>query len=146
MGIAAIIGVKTITNILEKVGLFSSKESKNYDEHVSNPKSFWNPLMWKDGPAGTMILRHEFCQWLYKEIYNSFHWYGDDEDRIYAAFHNLKTQSQLSYFSYWLQENKKLNLISWLIGSNIGPFGDHLSAAEIDKITQYFNKLPKYKL
>lgn len=146
MGIAAIIGVKTITNLLERIGIFSSKESKSYDDHVTNPKSFWNPLMWKDGPADTLILKNQFCEWMYKEIYNSFSFWGDNEDRIYAAFHSLKTQSQLSYFSYWMQENKNINLLSWLIGSNIGPWGDHLSASEINKITQYFNRLPKYKI
>lgn len=140
-----LIGFKTLTKILEEIGLFKSKEAKAYEDQVGDPGSFWNPGFWRTGPGGTKLLTHEFCQWLYEEISDSFGIFDDNEDRIYAAFHRLTTQSQLSYFSYWVQMNKSKNLLSWLIGGNIGPVGDHLSAKEINKITDYFKQLPKYK-
>jgi len=140
-----LIGFKTISKLLTELGIFSSQGAKDYEAEVENPYSFWNPLFWQKAPAGSWILRVETCEWIWNEIINSFSTWGDNEDRIYAAFHTMKTQSQLSFFSEWVQTNKKKNLLTWLLGGDIGPFGDRLSAYEISKITDYFKRLPKYK-
>lgn len=145
LGAVALIGLKTITGLLEQIGLFKSAAAKDYEQELKNPYSFWNPLFWTKGPVGTLGLTMAYCEWLYNEIDDSFSFWGDNEDRIYAAFHTLTTQSQLSFFSQWVQDHKRKNLLSWLIGGNVGPWGDHLSASEINKITGYIERLPKYK-
>lgn len=144
--IALIGGFSIIRKILIELGLFQSQEGQEYDENVSSPKSFWNPLFWQQGPVGTFLITHAGCTWLYNEIYDSFGVLGDDEARIFAAFKTLKTQSQLSYFSDWVQRNKGKDLLKWLKGTDWGPVGDHLSVAEIAVITDYVKKLPKYKV
>lgn len=145
-GLAMLLAFKTITKILEDLGLSQSEEGKNYDEHLANPYSFWNPLFWTKGPTGTHLVKSDTCKWLYDEIYNSFSFWGDDEQRIYSAFkETIKYQSQLSYFSDWVQKNKGKDLLRWLHGGNWGPVGDHLSVSEIQVITDYVSKLPKYK-
>lgn len=146
-GIAMIMAFKTIKNILEEIGLGQSEEGQSYDEHLANPNSFWNGLMWKKGPVGTHLLTNAQCTWLYDEVYNSFSIWGDDEQRIYAAFKGglIKYQSQLSYFSYWVQQNKGKDLLRWLHGGNWGPIGDHLNVEEINVITEFVARLPKYK-
>lgn len=145
-GVALLFGMKTISSILEELGVIKSKDGKDYDNNINNPYSFWNPLFWQQGGPGTLLITAAHCQWLYSEIYNSFGIFNDDEARIYAAFKTLKTQSQLSYFSWWIQQNKNLDLLKWLKGGNWGPIGDHLSVAEIAVITDYFKRLPKYKV
>jgi len=145
-GGAMLLGFDTIKKLMESIGLWKSKDEKDFDENTSNPDSMWSPLFWTKGGTNTLILTNSFCNWLYDEIYDSFGVFNDDEARIYAAFKQLKTQSQLSYFSYWVQQNKGTDLLEWLIGGKYGPVGDHLSVSEIKVITDYVSKLPKYRL
>lgn len=140
-----LLGFDTIKKMLESIGLWDDADTKDFDNQIENPDSFWNPVFWQRGPDGTIVLTHDFCTWLYNEIYDSFGIFDDDESRIYAAFKRLKTQSQLSYFSYWVQKNKNTDLLEWLKGGKYGPVGDHLSVKEIAIITDYFKGLPKYK-
>lgn len=143
--VGGLIAFSIVRELLENLGLWQSKESKDYDQEKANPYSFWNPLFWRQGGEGTLLLTNAKCQWLYNEIYESFGFFNDDESRIYSAFKTLKTQSQLSYFSWWLQNNKGTDLLDWLKGTNTGPIGDHLDTEEISVITNYFKQLPKYK-
>jgi len=146
-GAALLYGLKATTAIFQELGITQSQAGKDYDWHLANPNSFWNGNFWQKGPPGTLLITHAGCQWLYDEIYNSFGFFDDDEERIYAAFKSkVKTKSQLSYFSYWLQLNKGKDLLRWLHGGNYGPIADHLSVKEISVITKYVEKLPDYKL
>ena len=145
LGAGALILFPAVREIMEQLGFWQSKESKDFDNNQNNPYSYWNPLFWTQGPENTLLITEAGCQWLYNEIYNSFGVFDDDEGRIYAAFKSLKTQSQLSYFSYWCREKKGVDLLDWLKGGNYGPVGDHLSTSEIAYITEYFKKLPKYR-
>lgn len=144
-GIITLVAFPMVRATMENLGLWQSKEGKDFDNQQTDPGSFWNPKFWESGPDGTLLLTEASCSWLYNEIYDSFNWYNDDESRIYAAFKALKTQSQLSYFSHWVQTRKGMDLLDWLIGGKYGPVGDHLSAAEVYNITEYISKLPKYK-
>lgn len=142
--IALLYGSKLLKTLFEGLGISQTKEGQEYDQQISNPGSFWNGELWQKLPPPARILKNETCEYLYNEIYDSFSWYNDDETRIYAAFKSvIKAQSQLSYFSWWLQKNKNMDLLRWLHGSNYGPLGDHLSVEEIAVITNYVQGLPK---
>lgn len=145
-GAIFLFGFPLLKQTMEGLGIWRSKEEKNFDNQQSDPGSFWNPQFWRTGGDGTLLLTDAACNWLYNEIYDSFSLINDDESRIYAAFKTLRTQSQLSWFAHWVQTRKGMDLLDWLIGSKYGPVGDHLSAAEVYNITQYINKLPKYKV
>lgn len=145
-GAVLFFGFDVVKKLFENIGFWKSPGEKSYDEEANNPYSFWSPRFWEQGGDGTLLLTHAKCTWLYDEIYDSFGFWDDDESRIYAAFKTLKTQSQLSYFSYWVAINKGTDLLDWLLATKTGPVGDHLSADEIKVITDYFNKLPKYKV
>lgn len=144
-GVLLLTGFSVVKKLLEGIGIFQSQDGKDYEQHLSNPGSFWNPGFWEKGPSGTKLITQAGCEWLYNEIYDSFGFWGDDENRIYAAFKTLTTQSQLSYFAWWLLRNKNMDLLRWLHGSNFGPVGDHLSVSEIAVITDYFKRLPQWK-
>lgn len=146
LAVLMIFGFSTLKKFFEGLGIFQSKEGKEFDQEISDPGSFWNPGFWQKGGSGTLILTDAACEWLYNEIYNSFSIWGDDEKRIFSAFKTIKTQSQLSYFSYWLMQKKNIDLLKWLKGSDWGPVGDHLSVDEISVITTYIKQLPKYKV
>lgn len=146
IGLGVLFVFPAIRGLMENLGVWQSKDSKDFDNAQANPYSYWNPLFWQQGGEGSLLITTSHCNWLYNEIYNSFGIFDDDESRIYAAFKTLKTQSQLSYFSWWVNKNKGIDLLDWLKGGNYGPIGDHLSTSEIAVITDYFKKLPKYKL
>ena len=142
-----IYGTKFLKSFFEELGLIQTKQGKEYDQMLSDSDSFWNGNYWKKiAPKKPVhILTEANANSLYKEIYNSFGIFDDDETRIYAAFkYYIKYKSQLSYFSYWLQKNKDLDLLRWLHGTNFGPVGDHLSVSEIGVITDYVKGLPNY--
>lgn len=145
VGGAMLIGFDVVVKFLRELGIGQTKEGHDYDDQVSNPGSFWSPNFWKAGPPGTHLVTNDYASQLFNEIDNSFGFLGDDEAAIYAAFKKLSYQSQLSYFSYWVQQNKGLDLLKWLKGSDYGPWGDHLSVKEISVITDYFSRLPKFK-
>lgn len=144
--VAILVGMPIIKSILENLDLIDTKSEKDFDEQINDPGSFWSPVFWQKCGAGTKLLKIADCENLYNEIYDSFGIFDDDETRIYAAFkNNIKYQSQLSFFSWYMSKYKNKDILDWLIGSKYGPFGDHLSTGEISVITDYVKKLPKCK-
>lgn len=141
--IGLLYGAKLLKNIFEFLGISQTQEGQNYEQNLSNANSYWNGQYWQKQGPGTRLIKEAGCEYLYNEIYDSFNWYDDNETRIYAAFKTIiKAKSQLSYFSWWLQTKKNMDLLRWLHGSNYGPFGDHLSVEEIQVIDDYVKTLP----
>lgn len=140
-----LIGFLTLKKLLEGIGIFQTQDGKDFDAHLSNPYSFWNPLFWQQGGEGTKLLTAATCAKMINDINGKFQPMGDDEDGIFAIFKsNIKTQSQLSFLAWWTQKELKMDLLEWLKGSDYWP-NDHLSVSEIAVITDYVEKLPKYK-
>lgn len=141
-----LLAVGALNKILQALGIFKSKDEKDYEDQTNNPYSFWNPLFWQQGPPGTLGLHLQTCANMVRDINDSFGALDDDEIRIISLFkNNIKTQSQLSFFSWYCNKYFQIDLPKWLIGTNHWP-NDHLSAEEFAQITNYVEQLPKYTL
>lgn len=144
VGALMFIGLDTIKKFLLELGIGQTKEGQDYDDQVSDPGSFWSPGFWKTGGAGTKLLTEATCIRINDQIVNAFGMWNDNEAAVIAAFKQMQTQSQLSFFAEWFARVQGMDLLKWLKGSDIWP-DDRLSVKEISIITDYFKGLPKYK-
>ncbi|PHN01128.1 hypothetical protein [Flavilitoribacter nigricans] len=71
------------------------------------------------------------------DIHSSWSWLGDDENKVYAVFRNLKDKAQVSQVSGAYQTNYKANLIDEL--------NDRLSTTEVKTVLQIVSTLPDYR-
>lgn len=148
--IAALIGVgivviKSINGILRFLGIKKKPETANLDKAAQDPTSFWNPKFWESGPTGTLLLTEATAQNYIQKIYDAIGWFNDDEEAIISVFKQLKTQSQASYLADKFAKKYNSDLLTFLRGTGYPPY-DRLSDYEVNDITEYLEKLPKYKL
>lgn len=143
LGVMLLKGFKLFDGILEGLGLSQSQAGHDYDEQVSNPNSFWSAAFWKAAPAGSKLLKTADMQNMKDAIEDAFGVFGDDEAKVIGVFKSLQTQSQLSFFADWFQQQTGNDLLKYLKGTDYWP-NDHLSVQEISVITDYIKRLPKY--
>lgn len=139
-----IIVVKSFNSILRFLGLKKKPETENLDKAAQDPGSFWNPKFWESGPAGTLLLTESAVQSYIKKIYDAIGYFNDDEEAIIGVFKQLKTQSQASYMADKFAQKYNSDLLTFLRGTGYPPF-DRLSDYEVNDITEYMEKLPKFK-
>jgi len=141
-GLFLLKGFGLFNDLLEAVGLQDSEETKALDASASNPASPWSPNFWKSGPTGTFLLTAAAMENMLSDLKSAFGWFNDDEAKAIAVFKQLKTQSQLSFFSDWFKLKEGADLLYWLRGT--GYPNDRLSDAETQQINAFILKLPKY--
>lgn len=151
-GVALFFLIKPIYNAMQSffqgAGITKSPAQQRLNEMQGNPKSFWNAEFWKllarqiGKPVSAMTVSN--MQKLWNELNVAFGYFNDDESAAIASFKKyIRYQTQLSFFSDWVQKNQNTDLLGWLQG-NTYP-NDRLSPDEIDIITQYVQNLPKTK-
>jgi hypothetical protein len=143
MAVAGVTGFSIIKKVLEGLGIWESKDTKDLDNVATNPYSPWSPNFWKQGPANTLILTEAGANEKIATLANCFGFFNDNEEGAKAVFTNFKTQSQLSYFSEKFEAAMKQDLLKWLRGGWWPE--DRLSDADVNEINQYILRLPKYK-
>jgi hypothetical protein len=131
-----------VDRVFEATGISESAAARSLDQMKQDPGSFWNGQFWRRIGPGAKLLRTADAQALWNDISSAVGYFNDDEQAVFAAFKKyIRYQSQLSYFAWWLGNNKGVDLLTWLEGGTFP--ADRLSAAEIDIITQYVKKLPR---
>lgn len=136
----SLVGVKKFLNLLN---ITQSQETINADKDAANPYSPWNPGFYEKGPAGQKILKISTCEWLYNQWEKSWGVFDDDEETIKGSIKQvIKTQSQWSFMSWWMNRYKNKDLMDYLRG---GSFWDRLEDSDIEEISKYIKSLPKYK-
>jgi hypothetical protein len=141
--VVAVLGLDIVKKLLESVGLWKSKDVKEVQDEIENPNSPFSPNFWKTAPAGSLLLTTQTMADMLKTLKNAFGFFDDNEAAATGVFKQMKTQSQVSFFSDYFTKNEKADLLTWLRGSSWP--NDRLSAAELNEIIQFVNKLPKYK-
>lgn len=141
-GLLFLKGFGLFNSLLEGLGLQDSTETKALDASATNPLSPWSPNFWKSGPAGTIGLTVSTMENMTASLIAAFDVFNDNEAAAAAVFKSLKTQSQLSFYADWFQQNTGNDLLSWLRGS--GWPADRLSDKEVYDINQFILNLPKY--
>lgn len=148
IGVAAVgfLGFDIVKKMLESIGLWKSQAVKDVQDEIQNPNSPFSPNFWKAAPAGALLLNTATCQQYLETLTQAFGPFDDDESVATGIFKQMKTQSQVSFFSDYFSKNifpPGPDLLTWLRGG-AWP-NDRLSAAELDDIVKYVKNLPKYK-
>lgn len=144
--VGGVLAFDTIRRILEGLGLWDSRDTKNLDQAAADPNSWWNPNYWYNvKPAGAnysySISFSTATDWA-TEIYNAMGFWNDNEDVPIAVFKRCKTRANASYIAYAFQQKYGEDLLKWLRGGWWPQ--DRLSDADVAEINDYVNKLPKY--
>lgn len=147
VGVAAVgfLGFDIVKKLLETVGLWRSQDVKDVADEIQNPNSPFSPEFYKKAPAGSLLLTTATCKQYMDILTDAFGPFDDDESQAVGVFKQMRTQSQVSFFADYFSKNifpPGPDLLTWLRGG-AWP-NDRLSAAELNEIVKYVNKLPKY--
>jgi len=141
----AVIGFNIIEKLLQALGIWKDKDTKQLDTAAGDPNSFWNPEYWKTKPANinyTRPITQSTAEGYAKEIYNAFGPFDDCEECAKGVFRRLPSQAAASFVSWAFNRIYGQDLLDFLRGG-IWP-KDRLSDTDVAEINTYVNALPKY--
>lgn len=144
--VGGVLAFDVFKRIMEGLSLWDSQDTKDLDQLATDPNSWWNPNYWQTvKPAGASysyaITLSTAVAWA-REIYNAIGPINDNEDAVFAVFKRCRTRANASYIAYAFQQTYGEDLLKWLRGGSWPQ--DRLSDADVNEITKYINKLPKY--
>lgn len=138
---ALVIGGFVVYKVLQKVGIVKTQsereEAASIEKTQSLPDSenFFSPTM--KLPKGSVVLTPKAAADFAEFLYNSAHWYGDDEERIYNTFRQMKTRSMVTSIAIAFNKKYGKDMYYWL--------KDVLSSSELATVISIVNSKPKYK-
>jgi hypothetical protein len=142
-GVAVIWGLTGLKKLLNQLGITESQETRDVDREQSNPFSPWSPQFYEKAPSGAKLLTTSQATQLFDAIDSSWGYFDDDEEKIKGSIKNfIKTQSQWSFFAWWMARNKSIDLFDYMRGS---AYWGRLEDSDMAEITDYIKSLPKYK-
>jgi hypothetical protein len=110
-----------------------------------------NPFAWRAFfgalPQGTKytILTSASKEAIAKQIYDSFGFFSDDENKFKDAFRKLKTQAQVADIARYFSQKYSKDLLEF-IKNGYGPFPNAgLSDADYNDVLKQVTKLPKLR-
>ena len=98
--------------------------------------NYWDEVIKK--VKGVMLLKTEVAKKYAREIYDAWSFWGDDEDKIYSVFRNLRDKVQVSQVADAYKDDYGVNLIEKIRSK--------LSEMEINQVLQIVNALPRYRV
>lgn len=132
------------TALLEKLGLKKTQDQLQNDAAATNQNA-WNPVFWKSGPGGTLLLTQAVADGFATAIYNAFTIWQDDYNAIVNVVKQCKTKSQVSFIAYAFQNKYKQDMYEYMRDpGGINPW-DGLSDEHLTALNNYVSKLPDYK-
>lgn len=141
----AVLGFSFIKQLLESLGIWDSKDTKDLDQAANSGNNWWNPDYYKTKPAHlsyTNPITKSRADQLAKYLYDQFNFLNDDEDAAIAVFKSLPSQAAGSFLSESFRDMFGVDMLSWLRGGSWPQ--DRLSDADVNTINRYMNSLPKY--
>lgn len=133
-----------VKSLFESIGLKDSAETKALDTLQSEPGSWWNPNFYKTGGTGVLLLTQSAANAMADAIYNAFGMFNDNEEQAIGVFRLLKTQSQGSFLAKTFLDRYGMDLLTFLRGGHWPQ--DRLSDADVSRLSNFVNSLPKYKI
>jgi hypothetical protein len=127
--------------ILQKFGVFKTQEEKQEGKALENLQSanYWDYNKFLlNVPAGTLLLSQGGAKAYADDIYDAKGIFNDDEDKIYAAFRAMKTQSQVAALAKRFNQVYSKDLYTFIRGF----FNDE----EMLNIKKLLDAKPKYKV
>lgn len=144
--VAGLMGFSLVKEILEWLGLWKSKDTKDLDNASTNPESFWNPNYWQtikpSNKNWTYAITDTQAAQMCTAINDAFGPFNDDEEAVIGIFKSLRTKANCSFLCYIFQQVYGQDLLTWLRGGWWPQ--DRLSDSDVNTINQYINNLPNY--
>lgn len=134
-----------LKDLLEALGIFRSQDTVNLDNAATDPNSWWNPnyyLTKPDNISYTRPITTAQAIELADRIYDATGWVNDNEEAIKSVFRSLPSRAAGSFLAAVFQARYQMDLLSFLRGGSWPQ--DRLSDADVNEITQFVNRLPKY--
>lgn len=132
--------------ILETVGLKDSAEDKENANEVEKAVklSAWSPNYYLNNKAKySRTIDEASAQFLADEINESWSWYDDDEQRIFAAFRMMRSKYELSMVAFFYSQKYKQDLLTRLKNAWYY-WQDGLTDEEFITISKIVNRLPDF--
>jgi hypothetical protein len=132
-------GLFIVYKILQKVGVFPSKES---NESKQNLLQLENATVWdynkflSNLPAGAKLLTQNGAEAYVDDLWNATGYFNDDEEAIFGVFRAMKTQSQISNLAKRFNQLKAQDLYSYL--------KNYLNEEELLTVKKIIDQKPKY--
>jgi len=144
--VGGIIGFSVIEQVLQLLGLWKSRDSKDLDNAADDPNSFWNPNYWQTIKPANATWTYVFNQTqgneIAENIYDSFGAFNDCEECVISEFKKCKTKANASFICWCFSNKYGQDMLTFLRGG-VWP-QDRLSDSDVNKINQYISNLPKY--
>lgn len=102
---ALIAGLIVLWVVLKRLGLIQDRQARKDEREIEksvsriNQNDYFKPQTWVDA-SKNKLLTDDMAQNYADEIYHSFKWYNDDEERIYSVFRKLTDKAQISQIAY----------------------------------------------
>jgi hypothetical protein len=143
--VGGVLGFSLIKKILEGLGIWDSKDTKQLDADSGNPNSWWNPLYWQNKPANveyTSPITEATARTYAKQIYDAFGIFNDNEEQVISVFRHLPSKAAGSFLAWVFAKQYNEDLLTFLRGGWWPQ--DRLSDADVNTINNYVNRLPAY--
>jgi len=143
--VGGVIAFSVIKQLLEKLGVWDSADSKALDAASEDPNSWWSPVFWKSKPSYvnyTNPITASTAQAYAKKIYDSIGVFNDDEDAVKSVFTSLPSRAAGSFVADYFRQLYGQDLLKFLRGG-VWP-QDRLSDSDVNEINRYVFNLPKY--
>jgi hypothetical protein len=142
---ASVVGLFVVYKVLERLGIIQSseeiKEAKELKKNLTNLESsnYWdfNKFL-STVPQGTLVLTQGGASAYADDIWNAKGVFNDDEDKVFAVFRAMKTQSQVASLAKRFNQKYSKDLYTFIRGF----FNDE----EMITVKKLLDAKPKYKI
>ena len=134
-----------VKDLLEALGIFKSRDTVDLDHAATDPESWWNPSFYLSKPPSipyTRPITTAQAVTMADNIYDAIGWVNDNEEAIKGVFRQLPSQAAGSFLCAVFLQRYGVDLLDFLRGGNWPQ--DRLSDADVNEITNFVNRLPKY--
>ena len=141
----AVLALGLVKKITDAFGLTSSADQQAVNNYSNTPGSFWNSDFWQEftsWPDSVLVNNDSAASQLWIALDNSWGVMVPNFDNVFAIFKTMKSQSDLSYFSYYVKSNEGEDLLGYLQGFSWTE--TRLSASQIVQISNYITQLPTH--
>ncbi len=140
-----LLAFSVVKQILEGLGIWDSKDTKELDNTATDPGSWWSPMFWRSKPDNVpysyTISTATATAWA-DELYDAFGPFNDDEDAAIAIFKRMRTKANASFFAEVFALRTGEDLLTFLRGGSWPQ--DRLSDEDVNVINNYIDHLPNY--
>jgi hypothetical protein len=137
----SLVGLFIVYKVLQKLGIIKTSEEAKEEKQLANLESsnYWDFNKFLNTvPKGTLVLTQGGASAYADDIYNAKGVFNDDEDKVFAVFRAMKTQSQVASLAKRFNQKYSKDLYTFVRGF----FNDD----EMLTIKKLLDSKPKYNL